>query len=83
MNKGQKRRLLLLMEIRWRLVIYKKRKIYRMINNGITLSSEKMVKEYRRLENLMLSIMEQKIDFEYATGEKIIFYGIRNIVAQI
>lgn len=83
MRKGRKRKLLLMMEIRWRLVKYKKRKIYRMINAGITLSSDKMIKEYKRMENLMLRLMDQKDDFEYATGEKITFYGVRNVIAQV
>lgn len=83
MNKGQKRKLLLMMEIRWRFVSYQKRKIHRMINKGITLSSEKMIKEYRILEQQIHSIMDQKFYFEKVTGEKIIFYGIKTMAAEM
>lgn len=71
MNKEQKSRLLFDIEVRLWLVAHYQKKVNRMLEFGVPLSSPKLINTYRKMERLLDQITEKQTKFEKFTGEKV------------
>jgi hypothetical protein len=74
----EKFKLVLALEIRWRLVLYYRKRIKKLLNKGEKLSSESVVRLSIKIDNQINHIIDDRTKYEVMTHHVLKFYGNRD-----
>ncbi|MDF2951225.1 MAG: hypothetical protein K0S18_808 [Anaerocolumna sp.] len=70
-----KNKLVLALEVRWRLVLYYRKRIMKLLNKGEKLCSESVVRLSIKIDNQINHIIDDRTKYEAMTHHVLKFYG--------